>query len=51
MSSYLTVTANDFFLFKSSEEKGVYESVFQDYCKTNHVAGKDNYAKIFHGNY
>ena len=23
MSSYLTVTANDFFLFKSSEEKGV----------------------------
>ena len=35
-------------LIKSFEERGVQKSVFQDYLKTNHIAGSNNYAKIFH---
>ena len=35
MPSYLTVTSNGLFLFKSFEERGVHKLVFQDYFKTN----------------
>ena len=46
MSSYLTVTSNDSFLLKFFEERVVQKSVFQDYFKTNQIAGSLNYAKM-----
>ena len=51
MSSYLTVTSSGLFLFKYFEERGVQKFAFQNYFKTNQMAGKDDYAKLFHGKY
>ena len=49
--SYLTILSNNFFLFKSFEEKGVQKSVFKDYFITNKIAGSGGYAKMFHRKY
>ena len=50
MPLYLTVTRNGFFLFKSSEERGVQKSLSQDYFKASCTAGCGYYAKVLHGN-
>ena len=51
MPSYITLTSNGSFLFKSFEEKGVQKFLFQDFFKANQIAGSGDYAKIFHGKY
>ena len=51
MSSYLTVTSNGFFLFKSFEERCVQKCVFQDYFKANQTAANGDYVKMLHRKY
>ena len=46
MSSYLTVTSSGLFLLKYFEERGVQKFAFQI-----QMAGKGDYAKLFHGKY
>ena len=38
-------------LFESFEEIGVQKSILQDYFTRSQIAGKSDYAKIFHGKY
>ena len=47
MPSYVTVTSNGLFSFKSFEDRDVQKSAFQDYFKTNHIAGSSEYPKMF----
>ena len=51
MPLYITVTSNGLFLFKSSKEKCVQNSAFENYFKTSLTTAKDDYAKIFHWKY
>ena len=51
MLSYLAVTSKSLFLFKSFENRGIQKSVFEDYFKTNQIAGSGNHAKMCNGKY
>lgn len=51
MPLYITVTSNGLFLFKSSEEKCVQNSAFENYFKTNLTNASGDDAKMFHWKY
>lgn len=46
MPSYLTITSNGLFLFKLIKDSGVQKTFFQDYFKTNQIAGSGDFAKL-----
>ena len=49
--SYLTVTSNGLFLFKSFDDRGVQKSVFLDYSTANQLAESDDYEKMINRKY
>ena len=40
-----------FIIVESFEGRGVQKSIFQNYFKTNQIAGSTNYGELFHGKY